>query len=489
MHVLKRRAWLVALMVGLAIAAALVVSASQSPTYRASMKIVVGQGNGFFQPQFGSSVQPFAQTMTNLLESDIVASTAIQSLHSQLTPKELLANLSVSSNPESSVLQVSYDAASPREAVTILTQVGQSFTLLVRQKLNNGHATATGSSPITASVFDPAHALSGTVSPRPVRNAVVAGALGLILGIAAAFLREATGERIRSREQAENWYRAQLVGSIPKATRRFFSGTGGADQRALQEALHMLRANLEFSSDGHAGPCIAVTSAIAGEGKTTLAANLATMLALAGKKTICVDGDLRKPDLATYLGYEVEGPGLSDVLEGKAAVADALFDVSLSWLTIGGRTIPQHMWSSTGATRDSRGRGGGLRLLAQGTPHRDPANLFQPDAIKKLFKDLGGLAEYVIFDTPPLLLAADAVSVVHAANSVIIVARADYTPRGAAEAVAATLDDLGVTRRLVVLNGSSRSDSYGAYGAYGRYGVDPTAPAVSSESSTVARRT
>jgi Mrp family chromosome partitioning ATPase/capsular polysaccharide biosynthesis protein len=483
MHVLKRRAWLVALMVAFAVAAALVVSASESATYRASMKIVVGQGNGFFQPQFGSSVQPFAQTMTNLLESDIVASTAIQSLHSRLTPKELLGNLSVTSNPESSVLQVSYDAASPRQAVTILNQVGQTFTILVRQKLNNGHPTAAGSSPITASVFDPAHALSGTVSPRPVRNALIAGALGLILGIAAAFLRESTGERIRSREQAESWYRAQLVGSIPKATRRFFSRSGAADQRALQEALHMLRANLEFANGGHAGPCLAVTSAIESEGKTTLAANLATMLALAGNRTICVDGDLRKPDLATYLGYECEGAGLSDVLEGKAKLADALFDVSLSWLTIGGRVIPRQMWPAAGVARESRSGGGSLQLLAQGSPHPDPANLFQPGAITKLFKDLSALADYVIFDTPPLLLAADAVSVVHASNSVIIVARADYTPRGAAEAAAATLDDLGVARRLVVLNGSSRSDSYGAYG---RYGLDAAVVSVDSDQGTAA---
>src|SRR2546430_1434505 len=91
--VLKRQGWLVAIIVVCAVAGAVAITAVQTSVYRASMKIVVGQGNGFFQPQFGSSVQPFTQTMTSLLESDIVARRVIQSQQLSLTPRGLLSQL------------------------------------------------------------------------------------------------------------------------------------------------------------------------------------------------------------------------------------------------------------------------------------------------------------------------------------------------------------------------------------------------------------
>src|SRR4051812_38136997 len=102
--ILRRQGWLIALIVVCAVIGAVAITAVQTPVYQASMKIVVGQGNGFFQPQFGSSVQPFTQTMTSLLESDIVARRVIRSQRLSLTPKGLLSQLHVASNPESSVL-------------------------------------------------------------------------------------------------------------------------------------------------------------------------------------------------------------------------------------------------------------------------------------------------------------------------------------------------------------------------------------------------
>src|SRR5436305_7393189 len=121
--VLKRQGWLIALIVVCAVAGAVAITAVQTPVYQASMKIVVGQGNGFFQPQFGGSVQPFTQTMTALLQSDVVARRVIDADRLQVTPVGLLSRLHVSSNPESSVLDVSYDSTDRRTAVAILRSI------------------------------------------------------------------------------------------------------------------------------------------------------------------------------------------------------------------------------------------------------------------------------------------------------------------------------------------------------------------------------
>src|SRR5438067_7733667 len=132
--VLKRQGWLIALIVVCAVAGAAAITAVQTPVYQASMKIVVGQGNGFFQPQFGSSVQPFTQTMTALLESNVVAKSVIDKLHLPTTPRGLLSQLSVSSNPESSVLDVSYDSTSKEDATSVLNTVGSTFAALVQDR-------------------------------------------------------------------------------------------------------------------------------------------------------------------------------------------------------------------------------------------------------------------------------------------------------------------------------------------------------------------
>src|SRR5436305_655539 len=182
--VLKRQGWLIALIVVCAVAGAVAITAVQTPVYQASMKIVVGQGNGFFQPQFGSSVQPFTQTMTSLLESDIVARRVIQSQKIPLTPMGLLSHLHVASNAESPV-------------VGVIPQVA-----------------------------------SAGRRPGPARRQDIAG------------------------------------------------------NHAMLEAFYMLRANLEFSEVGAAGQIIAVTSAVPNEGKSTVAASLAAVLALSGKNVI-----------------------------------------------------------------------------------------------------------------------------------------------------------------------------------------------------------
>jgi len=467
--VLKRQGWLIVVIVVCAVSGAVAITAVQTSVYQASMKIVVGQGNGFFQPQFGSSVQPFTQTMTSLLESDIVARRVIQSQRLPLTPKGLLSELRVGSNPESSVLDVSYDSTDKKIAVGVLDAIGRIFTGLVKQRF--GSQPGNAGTHITATVFDPAHLEPGTVAPHPARNAVLAAILGLLLGATAAFVRDSLDERVRSRKDAEAWMNAPVVGVIPQlpstgrrpghARRQHLAGN-----HAMLEALYMLRANLEFSEVGAAGQVIVVASAVPNEGKSTLAASLSAVLALSGKDVICVDADLRRPKLAEYLGQPQAGKGLVEVLADNAKLADVVANVTLPYYPRSG------MLPAIGATVAARwasgntgsAEGGQLRIVRHGSIPAKPADIFQSGTVEKIVHDLRGMADHVVFDTSPILLAADAFPLIRSADTLLVTVREGVTKREAAESAAATLDSLGVRDRLVVLNGSSTRESYGYYG-------------------------
>ena len=108
LDVIRRRKWIVLGVMAAALAAAALVSALQKPTYRATTKIVVGQGNSLFQPGEANAVQPFTATMGDLVKSNVVAGNVIRNLELRgETPDSLLERLSVSINPETAVVKVS----------------------------------------------------------------------------------------------------------------------------------------------------------------------------------------------------------------------------------------------------------------------------------------------------------------------------------------------------------------------------------------------
>jgi len=276
----------------LALAIAYVIVSRQHSVYRASMGIIVAQAGGAFQPQLGN--QPLTQTMTNVLESEVIAQRVVEGLHLPITSSDLLKKLRVQAKPGSSVLDVSYDSESKEEGLKVLTEVGKSFKALIREKLGvSGNLKRPGPFLIVADVFNPPHLEPDRVSPHPRRVYGFAVGLGLALGLILAFARESLDDRIRGRLDAERWFGAPVIGALPrgfpKARRRH-------RRRQAADALQLLRANLQLRPGGM-GPALLVTSAIDHEGKTTVVANLGMALALAGQDVICVDSDFRRPNL------------------------------------------------------------------------------------------------------------------------------------------------------------------------------------------------
>jgi capsular exopolysaccharide synthesis family protein len=433
LRVLRRRGWLIALVTVVSIGIALALTAMQKPVYQASMSLVVGQGGGAFQPQYGPATQPFVQTVANLFTSNVVAQTTAERLGLKLTPQQLLGRTQVTTTPDNSVIGVTYDSSDRNSAVTVLGEMGKVFTTLISQKLAPG---ARPSNKITATVFDPPHLSPGTVSPHPNRNLAIAAVLGLAVGVLLAFVWEGLDSRIRSRRDAERWFGAPVLATLPRNARRLRPGEHlTIATRPTADAVGMVRASLQYLGGGPAGPVITITSALPREGKTMFAANLGVGLARSGNQVICVDADLRHPRLCEYLTGQVCEHGLADVLTQSRTLDQVLVE---------GPSLNGHAHA-----------GGGLRVLPAGITEGKPADLLTAANVLQLVESLRGRADYVIIDTPSLLEVGDAFPFARAADNVIVVASQGHTTRETAEDVRTTLERLDVSRAGVVLVGAS----------------------------------
>jgi receptor protein-tyrosine kinase len=323
---------------------------------------------------------------------------------------------------------------------------------------------------IVVNVFDPPHLQPDAVSPKPAKTLGFATALALALGLMLAFARESLDDRIRSRRDAEEWFGAPVVGALPKRARGTRpAGVAGSQRTSegLLEALNLLRANLEFSPDGTAGPTILVTSALSGEGKTTVAANLGAVLAIGGHRVICVEADVRRPALRGYLGLPPQTQGLLEVLSGDAELDGALQNVELVEPTANsGGPRKLGLGRKNGAHPAAQRApfvGGELRLLPIGSSPGRSGIAFTAEKVAPLIEQLRARADFVILDSSPLLTLADSFLLAQHSDEVLVVARQGQTKKEKAEAVRARLKVLGVKRVGVILTDSPSPESGGYY--------------------------
>jgi len=211
----------------------------------------------------------------------------------------------------------------------------------------------------------------------------------------------------------------------------------------LAESFRQLRTNLQFVEPHRENRVMAVTSAQPGEGKSTVACNLALALSQAGESVILVEGDFRRPKLGRYLGIS-GSPGLSEVLIGRASVDEAL-----------------RPWAE-----------GKLRVLLEGAIPPNPSELLGSQAMVSLLASLKARAGMVIIDTPPMLYFADAAVAARLADTTLVVVRAGDTRIERVGRALATLDTVGAQVCGAVLNmvptRGPDADYDGYRGYYGR---------------------
>lgn len=280
------------------------------------------------------------------------------------------------------------------------------------------------------------------IQPRPKRDTMLGLALGIVLGLALAFLREALDTRMHSIEELTGRLGLPLLGRLGAPSKRLKSPTSlvmlETPYTPGGEQYRMLRTSLDLANLDHRARTIMVTSARESEGKTTTVANLAVALATAGRDVALVDLDLRRPALHRFL--EIKGrPGVSDVALGDVELADALVTVPLG---------------------DFQGRGS-LKVLPSGPMPPNPGEFVGTEAVADLLRALAERADIVLVDTPPVLHAVEAMTLSTRIDAVIVVARFDSVRRGHVNELHRLLARTPAIKLGVVVTGAGVDKDYG----------------------------
>jgi Mrp family chromosome partitioning ATPase len=237
------------------------------------------------------------------------------------------------------------------------------------------------------------------------------------------------------------------------------------------ELFRILRRNLDFLDPERALRTVAVTSSLPEEGKSTVASFLASASAAAGKPTLLIECDLRRPVLAKRLGIK-SAPGLSDYLEGRAQLSDAIQQIgfgdpmSRNGFNHSNGVAPAH--AETQAGNRAHGLMHELHCITAGTPTRHPAEMIRSEAMSNLLVEVSTTYELVVLDTPPMLSVVDALELLPQVEAAVICVRVLSTTRQQAGAGRAALKRLPEQPAGLVITGTTRTNDaeYGYYGYY-----------------------
>jgi non-specific protein-tyrosine kinase len=455
-EVIRRRKWIVLAVLIAAVGAAAALSIVQAKKYRADSKILIGQGGTLPQVQFGNTFQVFVATMADLLQSEVVAQGVVDNLDLKESPAQLLRRVSVSQNPQTAVLKLSVTDSDPDDAVRVNNEMGQVFGNVVAQQFGKGQPATRDQAaqpPLTATVFDPAHASRTPVSPRPVRNVALAFVLGMILGLLAAFLREHFDRVLRSRESIEESLGIPVIGQVPfvHTRKRDWRGVFWGSFGEGSESFRALRANLQYLAVKRPLQTILITSAAPEQGKTTVASNLAVAIARSGATAVVIEGDLRRPRLEEAYELDEGGPGLTRVLVGAVSVQEALQRVDLG-------------------SRDGTGDeiAGKVSLLPSGPLPPNPSELLSSMQMRDVIEEMAHTHDYVLIDSPPLLVVADALELARMVDGVILVIRRNRATSDEVREVRQVIERLGIHLLGAVMTDVESAGVYGTYGDGGK---------------------
>jgi capsular exopolysaccharide synthesis family protein len=510
---LRQWAWLIGLGVLLAGGTAYAAGKNTAPVYRASIHLLINQapgesGSEFTQIQVSERL---TRTYSELIKKWPVLEETAATLDLPFGPGSLVGKITVSSAPNTQIMVVSVEDTDRGQAALIantlvevfvaqnqefqsaryaqaiasweaaveevgllvenleqqiaaigeangseqearlarlethLTQARASYSDTFNQLQSLRVAQAREVSNII--VVEPARAPNAPIRPRVAQNTLLAAVVGGMLALGVVFLIEYLDDTVKSPDQI-----SQDTGLSTLGTIAVIQGDKLADKLTtyheprspIAEAYRVLRTNVGFSAIDGGLRTLIVTSGSPDEGKTTTTANLAVAMAQAGKEVIVVDADLRRPRLHNFF-QAANNQGLTTALLDSEAPAASYCRPT---------AVP------------------GLRLLSSGPLPPNPAELLSSQRMHLLVESLQAEADLVIFDTPPVLMVADASILAAQVAGCLLVAGMGETRRDALAQAAETLHKAGATLYGVVLNRARSGRSGYYYYHYRNYNHD-----------------
>lgn len=427
----------------------------QPKVYTADATAIVqarsGNGDDLGMISVGNNIaNQRVKTYVALGSARVVAERVIDELNLEQSPESLVSTVSVTNPLETTSLQVSVNAATPEHA----RDIAEAWVRGMAAEVNiQETADAATQGAVFLSPLDSARLPSGPSSPN-VKLALAIGALlGLAIAIGYGLLRYTLDRRIRSVDSVERETSVAVVGTVPEektftADDRLIPFDGGNSSNSasahlfpISEAMRELRTNIQFMDVDNPPRVMIVTSPLPGDGKSTIASNLAITLASSGQNVAVIDGDLRRPMIDTIFGLP-KGAGLSDVLAGRARVSDVAHRV---------------------------GKNGKLLVLGAGKIPPNPSEVLGSARMKDLLHSIAKEA-IVIVDAPPLVPVTDAAVLAQSADGAIVVATVGKTTYEVLKKALGNLERAGARALGIVLNRVPRRGAGAAYYGYQYHG-------------------
>lgn len=411
-----RWAWLLLLGIVICGGVSYIVSKVSSPTYQATATFVINVDSTSSTNATASiaSVPTYAQLLTNpTILNPVLAK------HKGMTLQQLSVMITVKPQTNTQLIELDVQNRDPHLAAQLANEVSQSFIVYSNSQLPGSVLVLPATVPTTP------------FKPQPLQNAGIGALIGLGLAITLVVIFEWIEDRLVSSEEAQELLGMDILSVIPEDHKR---KSDSRNSVTVIEQYRRLAARINAAQSTRPFKLVMVTSALAGEGKSTIAANLSTFLAVAGKRVLLIDANMRHPMLDQHFQLH-NRRGFSNVfLELWASPRPELYGQETK--------VPN------------------LRVLTSGELPTKPAELLQSSLARSLFEHLKDAPfDFVIFDAPPLLPVADAEIMCSLVESVVLVIDASKTPRRTMTRTKRVLANTRITKLGIVLNKSSWLDA------------------------------
>jgi polysaccharide biosynthesis transport protein len=328
--------------------------------------------------------------------------------------------------------------------VGLLTKL-QEVQLAENQKVGN------------ARILNQAEPPTVPISPIIPRNLALGGITGILLASGLIWFIQSLDNTLRSSEEISENYRYPILGVLPHLDQNGKNGKGkkfrtkeiqpeqikvfvrDQPRSPTSEAFRILQTNLRFLRSDTPIKSMVITSALPAEGKSTLSANLAAVMAQSGRRVLLVDADLRRSEQFRIWNIP-RYPGLSEVMIGEKAWEDSL------------ELVMPNLW-----------------VLPSGTNPPNPVALFDSKRMAQLLEEWKSKYDYVLIDSPPILAVADALLLGKDADGMLIVSRAGLLRSVAAQRVRTILEQSGINVMGLAINDIKAQGSDYSYYVYHHY--------------------
>lgn len=338
-----------------------------------------------------------------------------------------------------------------RELLEISRQQGikEKLFLFLLQKREESAITR-ASAVSNAESIDPATTGILPVSPKRQQTYIIAILIGLLLPVIIIYIRDVLNDKVTVREDIIRHTQTPLVGEVSHhqdQTRTFV--VGKKDRDIISEQFRIIRTNLQFLTNNKTSPVLMLTSSVSGEGKTFCSMNIAAVWALAGKKTVVLELDLRKPKISKSLGIDRDR-GITNYVLGQIKKEEIAIPIP---------------------GMDN------LYMIPAGPIPPNPSEILMDPKMDELFAYLRTAFDFIVIDTAPVGLVSDARILGRFADASIYVIRQRYTIKKQLANIQEIyskklLPNLGILVNDVKIKGVNSYYGYGrTYGyGYGGYG-------------------